>query len=906
MKKSTDRTVFVRFTPPSASIRRHHLEELFSQVGPIKKSSVILPPVGNTNREGEQQKSSPTATVPPAVASSYGFIKYTRPEDAKLAEAKFHGARLAVSPHEHVTVYVERASNAFADAADRGRRQPHHHSADAKDPTNINDDEPSSVLTSAKKKNRLILRNLAFKATENDIRKVLESRFGPLIEVHLPRVPEVAPGGQDEQDGDTNDKKKKSSPLRHRGFAFVTFANHRDAQVCLQQCSEVAERGNGEKLEIRGRQVRVDATMDKTHYEEQKQQQSNGSRKPAATNIMPAEDFERRELDDEVMDPERNDAEGDADNTSEDIYSEDEHGDHGSCADSSKVANENGTDSVGGDEHAVENSKTSSEQRKNDAAIAEKRTLFLRNLPFDATRHEVFELMRKFGRIESIFMVKDRRTGLFQGTAFCTFEKPQFAARVLNQKASSSDDDPGNRTATKPTETPQEEDPIATTLARGLLQLKGRNLLIDYAVDKETAETLASEKHEEKRGRQHQGSDRRNIYLKSEGRVEDNDNTNNTWQDLPESDQLKRQRAWSDKNSKLQSPLFFVNPKRLSVRNLAKHVDEAALKKLCVEATNRGLQRKLVAPQDQIAHYKAVGEMTTREILSKIQCGVDDTSATDAFLPAFDDKNVKKYIPSVYIDRDYDRKNKNSDAPSRGFGFVEFAHHVHALACLRELNNNFFYTEGYVAGGKQAMQLRKHQQKKHYKKRSKNSVAEKGGSAKLPRLIVEFTVENKAKAKEQAEHRAQQEANRLKQKREYREEMKIKANDALTKQKKRKGRGALQRERRRKQRLEEANDSSPKEPNGSVASESSRQTGATKDDCTRIDSNIELIRIPANMKKRKIDQEKTKFTELVESYKMSFAAVAGVNEAKLDGSATAKGDNLDGVKDRKKRRRWFD
>lgn len=35
---------------------------------------------------------------------------------------------------------------------------------------------------------------------------------------------------------------------------------------------------------------------------------------------------------------------------------------------------------------------------------------------------------------------------------------------------------------------------------------------------------------------------------------------------------------------------------------------------------------------------------------------------------------------------------------SRGYGFVEFVHHSHALACLRELNNNPAYTKHSTTG----------------------------------------------------------------------------------------------------------------------------------------------------------------------------------------------------------------
>ena len=49
---------------------------------------------------------------------------------------------------------------------------------------------------------------------------------------------------------------------------------------------------------------------------------------------------------------------------------------------------------------------------------------------------------------------------------------------------------------------------------------------------------------------------------------------------MPASDLAKRDAAIAEKKKKLVSPLFFVSATRLSVRNLAKSVDDAKLKTL--------------------------------------------------------------------------------------------------------------------------------------------------------------------------------------------------------------------------------------------------------------------------------------------------------------------------------------
>lgn len=56
----------------------------------------------------------------------------------------------------------------------------------------------------------------------------------------------------------------------------------------------------------------------------------------------------------------------------------------------------------------------------------------------------------------------------------------------------------------------------------------------------------------------------------------------------------------------------------------------------------------------------------------------------------------------------------------RGYGFVEFGHHGHALACLRELNNNVAYCDFSMSHANQ-------------------------DPGKRPRLIVEFSLEDTRK-----------------------------------------------------------------------------------------------------------------------------------------------------------------
>jgi nucleolar protein 4 len=482
----------------------------------------------------------------------------------------------------------------------------------------------------------------------------------------------------------------------------------------------------------------------------------------------------------------------------------------------------------------------------------------------------LFQLFQKFGHIESIYLVKDKNTNVQKGTAFVTFQSTKSAQRALEAAGNS-----GFVTTT------QRQDVLSDTNG---LHLRKRRLFVNVAVDKKTAASLTVEKQ----GNKVTGKDRRNLYLKMEGRVAneaDGNSSSNAWEHLPESDQLKRQRAFAEKNTKLRSPLFFINSNRLSVRNLAKHVDEADFKKLCVDATKRGLETHLVTQEDQVAHWRASGEMTTRDIMKRIEQAKEESGSV---IPAFDEKNVKRFIPSVYIDRDF-TTNKKEKAPSRGFGFVDFEHHVHALACLRELNNNPYYAAEFVSGGKKAVDAKRLARKRKGKGEAvKGDFVSEDGRILTPRLIVDFTVENKAKAKKQAEHRAQQQANIEKQRLEQKEK---KVAQALSKkQQKKKSRGAAQRERKRRQR--EMGGATQDESVPTKETKKTQAPAAERETITK--PKIKAIKPPK--KKRKVDEEEQNFENLVDSYRKAFSGVSELKESEVKVQSLPK----------KRERRWFE
>jgi nucleolar protein 4 len=628
---------------------RHQIEDIFSQIGPIKKSSWI---------NSQQNESS----------KGYGFVKFVSHEDAEESTKELHNTKIQMDGQEYLLKVELASAEAAAHQNDASKRRNQKTIEDGG-----TDPEDEALM---KKKSRIIVRNLSFYAKESHIRKVMESKFGEVVDVHLPKV--------------------KSN--LHVGFCFVTFRNPKDAQKAV----------DGKNIIIQKRSVSMDWSIPKKMHQQQKQQEKR--KKEEDMDMESAEKLKGEDLGKKI-DEDRSESEG-----------------------SSSDADDNSDNSDDDSDSDSDDDDESEDETANNKSVQEKRTLFLRNLPFDSTRHDVFQLFSKFGYIESIYLVRDKSTGMLKGTAFVTYSKPQSAQRAVQQASSSSTTEESKFVSQR-----QAIDDASRKQTSSLL-LKGRQIFVDIAVDRETAGTFDSKENNVS------SADRRNMYLQGEARVESsstdaNANNANTWDDLPGQDQKKRQNALKDKTTKLKSPIFFINPNRLSFRNMAKHIDEAGLQQLIEKATKHGLEKNLVTAKDQISHWRALGEMSTREILSKVKA----TEAEDKdLIPGWEGKgNLKDYIPSVFIDREFGPDGKKANAPSRGFGFAEFTHHAHALACLRELNNNPLYSSIYAAGGKVA-----HATKKKARKGRANVVKGAGGGdyigedgrVKVPRLIVDFTV----------------------------------------------------------------------------------------------------------------------------------------------------------------------
>jgi nucleolar protein 4 len=381
------------------------------------------------------------------------------------------------------------------------------------------------------------------------------------------------------------------------------------------------------------------------------EQDGEGSEEDAESNVSSedsvVDEAEEDELDgeDEVSDAEDSDME-DSEEDGEGGSEDDEGGD--------------------ADDAAAESDAESAEKPKKEPTedVHEGCTVFVRGLAFDAEPADIKRALGKFGRIAMAIVVKDRETDMSKGSAFVKFHQADWAAACVEQ---------------------------ARVL--GGITIKDRMCKIDLAVDRQSAKSIKDSEVAKR------GKDKRNLYLANEGLIlpgaEEHgaENAVGKTQSMSEADKEKRQRAQTEKRKKLQNPLFFVSATRLSIRNLSKTVTDKELREICITAAKNGIKKGLVKRSDMEAYRMAQGSDHVIQQLQ--QLGLYKPNMDLDAVPASVGKHCLKNSKIML-----DMQRIRGGAPqSRGYGFAEFLHPAHALACLRELNNNAQYSLHHSAGG---------------------------------------------------------------------------------------------------------------------------------------------------------------------------------------------------------------
>lgn len=523
-------TIFVGHLPASASNER--LTEIFSEIGPVKQCFVV--------RERGTDK-----------CRGFGYVTYSMLEDAQRAlkeVREYDGQKLALSVAKR-KIKDKRKTGPKKPAA-----APEEPAAAAKEPAAApeEDQQKSKGLRKKFLKARLIIRNLSFQCSEEDLKQVF-SNYGTVLESKIPLKP----------DG------------KMRGFAFVLFKNVSEAARALNAMNMKAIKGrqvaidwavpkdkfiatqmsagagnkNTEKTPIK----QADSESDAEEEEEEKPQAAPGKKKvtskPAVQQVeeSQSDDEDDSEDQDDEDDDEEEDEEEDDDVSQEEDDDEDE--DDKSSLDSNDDQNDSQDEEDDEDDEedkTAKKKKTSKKLLPSD--VNEGKTVFIRNLSFDTEEEGLEEVLLKYGELNYIKIVVHHDTGHSKGVAFAQFKSKEAADKCMAEAQDEAEN--------------------------GGIRVDGRKLLIVPAVTREDAAKLKVDKKKVETGT-------RNLYLAREGLIRAG---TKAAEGVPEADMVKRARFEEIKRTKLRSLNVFVSKTRLCVHNLPKSVDNKKLRALCLQA----------------------------------------------------------------------------------------------------------------------------------------------------------------------------------------------------------------------------------------------------------------------------------------------------------------------------------
>ncbi|KAG8927943.1 RNA recognition motif-containing protein, partial [Tulasnella sp. 408] len=530
------------------------------------------------------------------------------------------------------------------------------------------------------KSNSLIIRNLPRKITENDLRTVF-SKYGEIKSISLPTASEGT-----------------RAPPR---FAFIWMTRRSDAEAAVKALNGARMKPGGtieivkakagssgpvkeEDVEMKdslkestkdgSRVVAVDFAMSKSRWEEAKKNavvegdEDEVKEEENEDEVKSEEDEDDDEMDVDEEEENATGSEEEADGTavegSSDASSESEMDGDDPRLDFDGEDSDDWTDGDGEDE----DSKPKSKQQKTEPP--EGTTLFVRNVPFEATDDDLYQVFKTFGPLRYARIAFDHATGRSRGTGFVCFWKREVAQQVLKEAervkvlagAASGKNPTKHANQSHSILTP---DPSSSVTAK--LVLMGRTLDVVPALSKGDADNLkeAAEKLKEKR------TDHRNLYLLREGVIfEDSPAA----KDMPPAALKARLASYDQRRSTLRSnPALYISRTRLSVRNLPRFATERCLKHLGIHAV-KAFNEEVKA-----------GE---REGVSKDEVEVDREMAKGG-------KKNSKHKKSGAVKQAKVSRHRTQVDPmhpqglgrSDGFGFLELDKHTDALRVLRWANN---------------------------------------------------------------------------------------------------------------------------------------------------------------------------------------------------------------------------
>ncbi|CAO3628298.1 unnamed protein product [Cunninghamella echinulata] len=621
-------TLFVRGLPFSATSK--DLEDFFTDIGPIRKCFVIA----NQQEEGS----------PGFKNKGFGYVHFALADDAqqaidKLSSVKFKGGR---------KLKMELARRRKETTTEHASKQQEKKKPFIKPAKTTTTTHHSQSSNNGNKAARLIVRNLPWKYREQDLERVF-GKHGKVTNVQLPR-------------------KYEGGPLR--GFAFIQMETVEEAEKALESLNAT---------EHVGRVIAVDWALSKDRYKQVEEENideegdttmedTNNVKSTVEDNINNNEKVKEEDSD--------NDSSSDSDDSEEDSSdSENEDSDDDESDDEESDDNDEDSDNEESEDDDDDEKEDADENKKDDEKPKKRlpdadagTTLFVRNLLFETNENDLKQLFAKWGPVLYARITRDRETGLSKGTGFVCMKKKEDADECIQNaealRKMSSKDTTGDDEALQSLMSKREKKknklaytslltPEASNELGNKFTLHGRVLDVTLAVDRQSANKLKDEKLNLKRK-----DDVRNLYLMREGVIFPNTAAAET---ISAIELQKRQMSFSQRKKFVSAdPSLFISKTRLSIRNLPIKVDEKELRQLGIQS---------------IQKFKEQVKRGIRTDLSK-----EEKEEGWQYLPK---------VKQAKIVRSKDRIDAATQLPrSKGYGFLEFHTHSHALASLRYLNNN--------------------------------------------------------------------------------------------------------------------------------------------------------------------------------------------------------------------------
>ena len=492
---------------------------------------------------------------------------------------------------------------------------------------------------------KLIIRNLPWSFKDSEQLALLFRSFGKVKYATLP---------------------KKSSGLS-AGYGFITLRGTKNAEKAIKEM-------NGK--EIDGRQLAVDYAVDKAVWET----------------------VQKKGID-EMIDP------GPIEAPDEDASVKSEGADtdvhHVASGEDEQTRSLDTKDSLWSTDDEADKNYRQDETSENST------TLFVRNVPFDATDDMIVEHFTSFGPVRYGRVVVDPLTERSRGTAFVCFYNTEDAKNCL-RSAPRVQAQPCQVMTASPV-TPANASK-RSLLENSSLDLSGhytfndRVLQISQAVDRGEAKRLASAGRSL---RQSTDKDKRRLYLLSEGTISA---SSPLYDQLSLSELKIREESAKQRQTLIKSnPALHLSLTRLSVRNLPRSMTSKELKEFARKAVvgfasdvKAGIRRPL--SKEEVARGGEEMKQADRERKAK-------------------GKGIVRQAKIIFEGLEGGKVREDSGGGrSRGYGFIEYTSHRSALMGLRWLNGHPIETRT-SNGDEQDNDRRSSRDKKK-------------------RLIIEFAIEN--------------------------------------------------------------------------------------------------------------------------------------------------------------------